>query len=62
MSLTWHLNLRDGDLIYREGECLSTDTKPTTDTTLKNGSKLLEMDTNKHWKYDGENHIWYEQT
>lgn len=58
MALTWHLTLRDGDEIYKEGDCLSTDTKPTTDTTLKNGSRLIEIDTSSEYRYDKENTQW----
>ena len=43
---------------YREGTCLSGDTKPTSDTTLANGSKLLEMDTSTLYLYDEENGEW----
>ena len=41
---------------YREGECLSTDTKPTTGWS--NGSKLIEMDTGTLYIYDAENSTW----
>ena len=43
---------------YREGECLSTDTKPTEGWA--NGSKLLEMDTGKVFMYDEANGQWRE--
>lgn len=42
---------------YCEGSCLSTDTKPTQ---WDNGSKLLEMDTNKLYLYDLQNGVWRE--
>lgn len=58
MSLTWRYTLRDGDQIYKEGDCLSTDTKPTNDTTLKNGSKLIELDTATVYMYDKDNTRW----
>ena len=41
---------------YIEGECLSTDTKPTEN--IKNGSKLLEIDTSTLYIYDQENREW----
>lgn len=44
---------------YCEGECLSTDTKPTN---WANGSKLIEMDTSKLYLYDAANHTWREFT
>ena len=43
---------------YREGECLSTDTKPTTG--WGNGSKLIEMDTGKIFIYDEAGKMWRE--
>jgi len=60
MSLTWSL-LRGitTDKTYFEGECLSTDTKPTGDYIL-NGSKLIEMDTSKVYIYDADNELWRE--
>ena len=41
-----------------EGECLSTDTKPTTD--IANGSILIEMDTGKIFMFDATNSTWRE--
>lgn len=38
--------------------CLSTDTKPTG-APMKNGFKLIEMDTAKLYFYDEENELWY---
>ena len=58
MAVTWHLTLRFGDEIYKEGDCLSTDTKPVTDTTLMNGSKLTEIDTGCVYCYDKDNTQW----
>lgn len=43
---------------YREGECLSTDTKPTEGWA--NGSKLIEMDTSKVFMFDEANSQWRE--
>lgn len=43
--------------MYKEGTCLSTDTKPTD---LDNGSKLLEIDTSKVYVWDLENEVWRE--
>lgn len=40
---------------YRQGQCLSTDTKPTD---LANGSILIEMDTRTIYYFDAENSIW----
>lgn len=45
--------------MYREGVCLSTDTKPTPDD-MANGSKLMEMDTSKFYIYDKANTTWRE--
>ena len=42
---------------YIEGECLSTDTKPTN---VMNGSKLMEMDTGKLYLFDEANSQWRE--
>ena len=39
--------------------CLSTDAKPSG---CPNGSVLFEMDTDKKYKYDEENNVWYIQT
>lgn len=41
-----------------EGECLSTDTKPTTG--IANGSILIEMDTKKIFMFDETNSTWLE--
>ena len=49
-----------GGQTYREGVCLSTDTKPTNDATMMNGSKLLEMDTSKVYLFDAANRTWRE--
>lgn len=38
--------------------CLSTDTKPTTGVI--NGSRLLEMDTQKTYMWDLDNTQWVE--
>ena len=43
---------------YIEGVCLSSDTKPTTDNSIYNGSKLLEMDTATLYIYDAKNKTW----
>lgn len=39
-----------------EGECLSTDTKPTEG--IANGSCLIEMDTNKAYMFDEAGETW----
>ena len=44
--------------VYREGVCLSSDTKPTNDTSMANGSKLMEMDTSTLYLYDEKNRVW----
>lgn len=62
MALTWHYTLRFGDEIYKEGDCLSTDTKPTTDETLMNGSKLTEIDTSIVYCYNKDDAEWIEYT
>lgn len=41
-----------------EGECLSTDTKPTTD--IANGSILIEMDTGSIYMFDEAGADWLE--
>lgn len=40
-----------------EGECLSTDTKPTI---YANGSIVIEMDTGKVYMFDEANESWIE--
>ena len=45
-------------LLYGVGDCLSTDTKPTTG--LYNGSTLTEMDTKIVRKFDAETVEWRE--
>lgn len=42
--------------VYCDGDCLSTDTKPTNG--IANGSKLYEMDTGKKYMFDEENSTW----
>lgn len=42
---------------------LSTDAKPVTSfggINIANGSKFLEMDTNKEYLYDADAKVWYE--
>lgn len=43
---------------YGEGECISSDTKPTEG--IHNGSKLFEMDTGKVYMFDGAAKEWLE--
>lgn len=58
MALTWnHKVLMTASTYYEEGECLSTDTKPTG-ADVANGSKLLELDTSTLYIYDAENQQW----
>lgn len=40
---------------YKEGVCLSTDTKPVN---VANGSKLMEMDTSTLYVFDKANNEW----
>lgn len=57
--ITWHLmKWVSIDLYYREGECLSTDPKPTEG--MYNGSKLAEMDTGKLYMYNAAGGAWIE--
>ena len=50
-------NTDDGKQItYIEGECLSTDTKPTEN--IYNGSKIMEMDTATLYMFDAESSEW----
>lgn len=56
--IRWHVEQYSGGIVYREGTCISTDTKPTDDTSMMNGSKLLEMDTATIYMYDEENAEW----
>lgn len=44
-------------MVYCEGVCLSTDTKPKDDKIM-NGSKLLEMDTSTLYMYDKASKTW----
>ena len=57
MALTWHSSTYIAGKHYVEGECLSTDNKPTGEP-ICNGSKLMEMDTGKLYLYDEENGEW----
>ena len=45
--------------MYREGVCLSTDTKLTTDN-MANASNLMEMDTSKSYIYNKSSVTWKE--
>lgn len=61
-NLTTWGGMVDGDpCLYKEGHCLSTDSKPTGGD-LFNGSKLIEMDTGKTCYYDAENETWLDGT
>lgn len=46
------------DKAYRQGFCLSDDEKPVDDSTMANGSKLIEMDTGSTYYYDEANSSW----
>ena len=54
--VTYNFTKYLGGLTYVNGECLSTDTKPTNG--IMNGSKLLEMDTATLYIYDQQNNEW----
>lgn len=56
--VTVHTARYMGGKKYIEGECLSTDIKPTDN--IMNGSKLNEMDTSSTYAYDEANGIWWE--
>lgn len=44
---------------YKEGFCLSSDTKPITD--IANGSILVEIDTGKVFFFNEAGAVWVEQ-
>ena len=56
--ITWTAFKHTSGKIYREGVCLSTDIKPTSDETMLNGSVLIELDTSTLYIYDEENSTW----
>ena len=56
--LTWNYIKYVGSKVYKEGSCLSSDTKPTNDNTLLNGSKLIEMNTSTMYLFDEANKTW----
>lgn len=47
------------ELEYVEIACLSTDTKPTSG--ILNGSRLVEVDTGKKFRFDEDGAAWCEQ-
>ena len=56
--LIWRMRqIMTSETTYYEGECKSTDTKPTG-AHIANGSKLLEMDTSILYIYDAESREW----
>lgn len=55
--MTWNRSTYIAGKAYFEGECLSTDAKPTGEHIM-NGSKLIEMDTSTLYIYDAENQEW----
>ena len=58
--LTWkESQYRGNGLYWRQGDCLSTDEKPTEG--LYNGSILDEIDTGTRFKLDQENGEWIAQ-
>ena len=59
MSVTWFredYRASDGT-VYRDGVCLSTDTKPTP-TDMANGSRLEEMDTGDKYRFNRDGAEW----
>lgn len=55
--VTWTVSSwRIEDLYYREGDCLSTDDKPTEG--IFNGSILTEMDTGNIYKFNQAAKTW----
>ena len=49
----------DGNIVYREGICLSTDTKPdSADDGCANGSRLYEMDSGDTYFYTEPTGEW----
>jgi len=56
--ITWNVCREMYTKVYREGTCLSSDTKPTTDPSMLNGSILIELDTSTIYFYDEENSTW----
>ena len=61
--VTWlKESYRSGDdTMYREGVCLSTDTKPTP-ADMCNGSRLEEIDTGAVYRYDRAGGDWVTPT
>lgn len=57
--ITYNVILQDADGgdHYIEGVCLAADTKPTN---VANGSKLIEMDSQKLYIFDEANSTWRE--
>ena len=56
--VTYNYAKHYGDKLYMEGECVSTDNKPTEG--IRNGSKLIEMDTSKIYIFDEAAQTWRE--
>ncbi len=59
MAVTWlkeEYCSADGT-VFRDGVCLSTDTKPTP-TDMRNGSKLEEIDTGDKYRFDCDSGDW----
>lgn len=63
--VTWNIwrsgsNVDDANpyqsLYYGEGDCLSTDTKPTEN--IFNGSILIEIDTGNIYKFNQDSNSW----
>ena len=61
--ITWfEERYRSGDdTTFRDGVCLSTDSKPTP-ADMANGSKLVEMDTGDEYRYDRDSGAWITPT
>ncbi len=58
VSITQANYIPQGDKMYIQGACLSTDSKPTS--CILNGSCLIEMDTSKVYFYDEAGTQWLE--
>lgn len=55
--ITWTVERAfNGNKMYKEGRCLSTDEKPTTG--IANGSLLMEMNTTTLYMFDETGGTW----
>ena len=60
--VTWYQEVycAEEGTTYREGVCLSSDTKPKP-SDLRNGSKIEELDTGAVYRYDRDGADWVKQ-